>query len=101
MEMERDIHVLLATQQQLAKSQTQILHLMEIPQEGHQVKLKLYKEGEDVEAFLCTFEQMMVLHNVPKDQWVQQLVPSLAVKTQETYADMEAGATYPRPRQPY
>ena len=61
-----------------------------------EVGLKLTKLGEsdDIEAFLTTFERMMVAYGVDKAQWVYRLAPQLTGKAQQAYAAMpteEAG----------
>ena len=94
--MEQAIEALLITQRQLADSQVQMMQILaNAPGPGGAgLKLRPYEEGEDVEAFLRTFEKAMVMNDIPEGRWVRHLVPTLAGRTREAYADMDGGATY-------
>ena len=43
-----------------------------------------------MEAYLTTFEQMMVVFEVPKARWVFKLAPQLTGKAQQAYVVMPA-----------
>ena len=45
--------------------------------EDQPYKFAQYKDDEDIEDFLETFENMMRLNDYPEDGWVVQLVPLL------------------------
>ncbi|XP_071490086.1 uncharacterized protein [Diadema antillarum] len=53
---------------------------------GIRRQLPFYKEGEDVDVFLRTFEKMAHLNNWPRDVWALQLAPLLSGKAREAYA---------------
>ena len=61
-------------------------------------KVKLTKLGatDDVEAYLTTFERMMVVYEVPKERWAFMLAPQLTGKAQQAFAamDMALSADY-------
>ena len=55
---------------------------------GPKDSLKLTKltDGEDIEAFLKTFERLMEAYEVPKERWAYWLAPQLTGKAQQVYA---------------
>ena len=55
---------------------------------GPKDSLKLTKltDGEDIEAFLKTFERLMEAYEVPKEHWAYRLAPQLTGKAQQAYA---------------
>lgn len=54
------------------------------------VKLTKLTESDDIEAFLTTFERLMVSYEIRKDRWVFKLAPQLIGKAQEAYAAMSS-----------
>ena len=54
-------------------------------------KVKLTKLGatDDIEAYLTTFERMMVAYKVPKERWAFMLASQLTGKAQQAYAAMD------------
>ena len=56
--------------------------------ENDKVKLSKFSEADDVEAYLTTFERMMVVFEVDHAQWVYNLAPQLMGKAQKVYAAM-------------
>ena len=44
------------------------------------VKLVPLSVKDDIEAYLVTFERIMVAHEIHKDQWPHQLAPQLTGK---------------------
>ena len=50
------------------------------------VVLTKYAEGDDVEAYLTTFERLMTVHRVDNSLWVVHLAPQLAGRAQQAYA---------------
>ena len=52
------------------------------------MRLTKLSEADDVEAYLTTFEQMMMAFKVQKAWWVFRLAPYLTGKTQQAYAAM-------------
>ena len=54
------------------------------------VVLTKYVEGEDVEAFLPTFERVMTVHRVDRELWMVHLAPQLAGRAQQAYAALPA-----------
>ena len=48
---------------------------------------------DDIEAYLTTFERMMMAYGVPKDRWVFRVAPQLTGKAQQAYAAMAAEDT--------
>ena len=59
-----------------------------------QEKLVLAKfvEGDDVDAFLTTFERVMTGYKIPEGRWAMQLAPQLSGKAQQAYASLGADA---------
>ena len=58
-----------------------------------EVKVSKLSEEDDIEAYLTTFERMMVAYGVPKDRWVFRVAPQLTGKAQQAYAAMAAENT--------
>ena len=52
------------------------------------VKLVPLSAKDDIEAYLVTFERIMVAHEIRKDQWPYQLAPQLTGKAQLAFAAM-------------
>ena len=50
------------------------------------VKLTRLAENDDIEAYLTTFERIMVAHEVKKERWSFKLAPQLTGKAQQAYA---------------
>ena len=50
-----------------------------------QVVLTKFVEGDDVEAYLTTFERLMTIHRVDRTLWVVHLAPQLAGRAQQAY----------------
>ena len=48
-------------------------------------KLTKLTNGEDIEAFLKTFERLMEAYEVPKEHWAYRLAPQLTGKAQQAY----------------
>ena len=61
--------------------------------------LSPYVEGEDIEAFLATFQRTMCLRETPVQEWVRYLVPLLMGSTGAAYNEVDAEATYPEVKQ--
>ena len=53
------------------------------------LKLSRLTEGDDIEAYLTTFERMMAAYEVPNSRWLFKLTPMLTGKAQQAYAAME------------
>ena len=51
-----------------------------------QVVLTKFVEGDDVEAYLPTFERLMTVHQVDRMLWIVHLAPQLAGRMQQAYA---------------
>ena len=66
--------------------------LLEQQQIQHRPKIEIanYQDGEDIESFLETFEGIMRLHQVQKQDWVIHLIPKLQGRAR----DACAGLTY-------
>lgn len=47
------------------------------------VKLSKLMESDDIEAYLMTFEQMMVVYEVERSRWAFLLVPQLTGRVQQ------------------
>jgi hypothetical protein len=64
------------------------------PVEGHRHKLVLTKfgDGEDIEAFLTTFERLMTVYGMEQSRCAIKLAPQLTGKAQQAYAAMNADA---------
>ncbi|VDI78345.1 Hypothetical predicted protein [Mytilus galloprovincialis] len=58
------------------------------PQTHSSLKSKLpkFKEGEDPDVFLRSFEKLVVLHKIPKSEWALRLVPLLCGKALEAFS---------------
>ena len=54
------------------------------------VKLVPLSVKDDTEAYLVTFERIMVAHDICKDQWPYQLAPQLTGKAQLAFAVMSS-----------
>ena len=54
--------------------------------EGEPVKLTRLSDGDDIEAYLTTFERIMEAHEVRSDRWSFKLAPQLTGKAQQAYA---------------
>ena len=52
------------------------------------VKLTRLGNNDDIEAYLTTFERVMLVHEVRKDRWPYQLAPQLRGKAQQAYATL-------------
>ena len=52
------------------------------------VKLSKLTESEDIEAYLTTFERMMVAYEVERNRWAFLLAPRLTGRAQQAYAAM-------------
>ena len=50
------------------------------------VRLTRLAENDDIEAYLTTFERIMVAHEVKKEHWSFKLAPQLTGKAQQAYA---------------
>ena len=57
------------------------------------VKLTKLTEGEDIEAYLKTFERLMEAYEVPKERWAYRLAPQLTGKAQQAYAAVSSDST--------
>ena len=89
--MEQAVQALLESQQQMM--QVMMGRQQGVPR-GPETKIRPYEEGEDIESFLKTFERTMVIQDVPEEEWTRQLVPVLAGRAREAYAEMDAHAHY-------
>ncbi|CAC5374158.1 unnamed protein product [Mytilus coruscus] len=58
------------------------------PQGKSNLKSKLpeFKEGDDPDVFLRSFEKLVVLHKIPKPEWALRLVPLLCGKALEAFS---------------
>ena len=56
-------------------------------------KVSKLSDEDDIEAYLTTFERIMVAYGVPKDLWVFRVAPQLTRKAQQAYAAMAAEDT--------
>ena len=54
------------------------------------VKLAKLSETDDIEAYLTTFERLMVSYEIKPDRWVYKLAPQLTGKAQQAYAAMSS-----------
>ena len=52
------------------------------------VVLTKYVEGNDVEAYLTTFERVMTVDHIDRPLWVVHLAPQLAGRAQQAYASL-------------
>ena len=52
-------------------------------------KLAKFTEGDDIEAFLTTFERVTGMSAIEEDRWSRILAPQLAGKAQQAYAAMD------------
>ena len=52
-------------------------------------KLAKFTEGDDIEAFLTTFERVMGMSAIEEDRWSCILAPQLAGKAQQAYTAMD------------
>ena len=52
--------------------------------------LTRFVEGEDIEAFLTTFERLMSVYRVDEARWVPKLAPQLSGRAQQAYAAMNS-----------
>ena len=91
-------------QQQLEVQQQQMRmmeHLLTIGQEKGQdgMPLSPYVEGEDIEAFLATFEKTMCLRENPVQEGVGCLVLLLTGSMRAAYNEVDVEATYPEVKQ--
>ena len=59
--------------------------------EMEQLKLTKLKEQDDMEAFLTTFERMMVVFRMEKRRWAFKVAHQLAGKAQKAFAAMDEG----------
>jgi hypothetical protein len=66
------------------------------------LKLTKLSSGEDIEAFLTTFERAVEAHNVEREKWAPILATQLTGKGLEAYAAMEnvEARDYDRVKQP-
>ena len=54
------------------------------------VKIVKLTEQDDIEAYLTTFERIMVAYEVPKERWTFKLAPQLVGKAQQAMSPDEA-----------
>ena len=54
------------------------------------MKLTRLSEGDDIEAYLTTFERVMRAYEVDKARWAFNLAPQLAGKAQQAYVSMSS-----------
>ena len=54
------------------------------------VVLPRFAEGEDIEAFLTTFERLMSIYHIEEGRWVAKLAPQLSGRAQQAYAAMSS-----------
>lgn len=92
---------LVDSQRQQAEFQARLLETLANREAGNRVatedrasKLAPYTDGEDIDAFLATFESMMRLNDVAEDDWVQKLVPLLRGKAREACEGLSYDETY-------
>lgn len=90
--MEQAVRALLESQQQMM--QVMLGRQQGGAPRGPETKIRPYEEGEDIESFLKTFERTMTIQDVPEEEWTRQLVPVLAGRAREAYAEMDAHANY-------
>ena len=50
-------------------------------------------DEDDIQAYLTTFERMMIVYRVPKDWWVFRVASQLTRKAEQAYAAMAAKDT--------
>ena len=62
------------------------------PRESDMLKLTRLTEGDDIEAYLTTFERMMRAYDIAKERWAFKLVPQLTGKAQQAYAALRPDA---------
>ena len=48
--------------------------------------LTRFNEGEDIEAYLTTFQRLMTVYGIAENRWAIKLAPQLAGHAQEAYA---------------
>ena len=58
-----------------------------------EAKVSKLSEEDDIEAYLTTFERMMVAFGVARERWVFKVAPQLTGKAQQAYAAMAAEDT--------
>ena len=85
------------------QQQEQIERLMRLVEESHtreggrasgdKLKLSKLTERDDIEAYLTTFERIMVVHGVDRSRWAYKLAPELTGKAQLAYAAMDTAAS--------
>ena len=86
--MERTIEIVAQLQHQMAMIQQQ--------QQGTRTSLACSLEGEDIEAFLTTFERTMVLQQVDEEDWSGRILPLLTERARVVYNELEVDTTYQR-----
>ena len=52
------------------------------------VKVTKLTENDDIEAYLTTFERLMLAYEVKKEKWAYKLAPQLVGKAQQAYAGL-------------
>ena len=60
---------------------------------GDELKLSKLTKRVDIEAYLTTFERIMVLHGTDWLRWAYKLAPELTGKAQLAYAAMDTAAS--------
>ena len=83
---------LAAAMAQLAQARQQMLQQNTL--QGTHIDMAIYQEGEDIDTFLETFEGMMRLHKIPRDEWVAYLIPKLQGKARDACAGLTYTETY-------
>ena len=56
-----------------------------VKKQGEVAKMR---ENDDIEAYLTTFEWLMVAYQVKKDKWAFKLAPQLVGKAQQAYVGL-------------
>ena len=83
---------LAAAMAQLAQAQQQMLQQNTLQRKY--VDMAIYQERENIDTFLETFEGMMRLHQIPRDEWVAYLIPKLQGKVRDACAGLTYTETY-------
>ena len=87
--MEKALEMLTQNQQQMMELMTRQLQ-PQLPQ----VELACLKDGENLEEFLETFERVMHLQDIPREEWMRHLIPKFQGRTRDVCAALTYKETY-------
>ena len=97
----REVEIAMEKKRQEEKLEKLIVHFKDLSRKGTDVdpsdtgtgKLQnKLTEGDNIEAYLTTFERLMQGYGVEKNQWSYRLAPNLTGKAEQAFAALPAAS---------